>query len=65
MSYIRDDVYFCHECGQFHDLITDKVVNIPYSEMPAEFALEVMKIRHGVLKRHPKTKHKRGFGKQR
>jgi uncharacterized protein (UPF0371 family) len=61
--YYRDDIYLCLDCYNFHDIKTDKVVHVPYSEMPADLALELMKRRNGVLYRHPPTKRKKGFGK--
>ncbi len=45
MEYQRDDIYLCPGCGQFYDIDTDKLVEIPYWDMPASFALEVMSIR--------------------
>lgn len=45
MTYTRDDIYYCPGCGQFFDEATDQRVEVPYSEMPAEFALQVMNAR--------------------
>ena len=53
MNYIRDDIYICPGCGQFFDEKTDKLVEVAYSDMPAEFALEVMQIRQRKSKLWP------------
>lgn len=45
MQYMRDDIYFCEGCGEFYDIETDRLVEIPYWEIPAQFALTVMEIR--------------------
>jgi hypothetical protein len=45
VTYLRDDIYYCSGCGEFFDDLTNKLVDVPYSEMPADFALEVMKVR--------------------
>ncbi len=50
MEYIRDDIYFCEGCGQFFDIETDKLVEVPYWEMPAQWALTVMEIRKRKIK---------------
>lgn len=71
MSYIRNDIYYCRGCGQFFDDLTDKLVEVSYTEMPAEFALEVMKDRQKASKVcHSQKRAKRrsrpqnrGFGK--
>lgn len=71
MSYIRDDIYYCSGCGQFFDNKTDRQVEVSYTEMPADFALEVMKDRQNVSKAcHTQKRAKkrsrpqnRGFGK--
>lgn len=55
-KYQRDDIYLCEECWQFHNLKTDKVVDVPYTEMPADLAVFLMMKRSGVLKRHPPRK---------
>lgn len=68
-NYIRNDIYYCSDCGQFYKELTDQQVEVPYSEMPAEFALKVMNHRkrpsnrcHGI-KRKPKPKQQgKGFG---
>lgn len=64
MEYIRDDIYLCLDCYNFHDAKTHEIVDVPYSEMPADLAIELMKRRNGVLYRHPRMKRKNGFGKQ-
>lgn len=62
-KYQRDDIYLCLDCYNFHDCKTGKIVDVPYSEMPAKLAIELMKRRNGVLYRHPKMKRKKGFDK--
>ena len=44
----REDVVFCACCGRFLDAETSLPVEIPYEEMPASFALQVMIIRKGI-----------------
>lgn len=68
-TYIRDDIYYCPGCGQFFDEITDKLVDVPYSEMPADFALQVMDDRqkaskgcHRQKRKRPKKDQGKGFG---
>jgi hypothetical protein len=38
------DIYYCSECGQFFDELA-RVIDIPYTEMPAKFAIQVMEDR--------------------
>ena len=45
ITYLRDDIYYCPGCGEFFDEVTDKLVDVPYTEIPADFALEVMATR--------------------
>ena len=62
--YQRKDIYFCLSCGHFHDSITDKQVNIPYTDMPADFALAVMYHRqwvHDIKRKRRKTGKGKGF----
>lgn len=56
MNYIRHDIYICPDCGFFFDDRTNKLVDVPYSDMPAEFALEVMQIRQRKSKCGHKSK---------
>jgi hypothetical protein len=51
-------IYFCDCCNQFYNELTGEKVHVPYSEMPADFAMMVMLNRHGVLKQHPNTQRK-------
>lgn len=68
MSYLRDDIYICPECGQFFDCLSDVLVEVPYSEMPADFAIEVMSIRkkpsacRHKVRRSKKSKPGKGKG---
>lgn len=39
--YRSVDVFYCSECGQFFDDL-GRVVQIPYTDMPADFAIKVM-----------------------
>ena len=61
-DYLRDDVYFCPGCGQFHKYHGDEVVNISYRDMPGKFAIEVMITRNGVT--GEKSKQKQKFNKK-
>jgi hypothetical protein len=66
VQYFRNDIYLCCCCLEFKDNETNEIVDVPYSEMPAELALELMTRRSGVLYRHPKMKQKKqhkGFRK--
>lgn len=47
-NYQRNDIEFCCCCGKFYSLVTGRVVDVPYTEMPAEVALYVMGIRMGM-----------------
>ena len=49
-TYTRDDVYYCPSCGEFYDIKTEQLVKIPYTEMPADFALEVMSARQAPFR---------------
>lgn len=66
-------VEFCPCCGYFFDTRNGEYLDISYESMPAEFAIQVMVFRQGVLKRHPPTqtnhqrnkkKKKKGFGEE-
>ena len=59
MTYFRDDIYICPDCGYFFDEQTNKMVDVPYSEMPAEVALEVMQVRQGKSRCGHKPKSRR------
>lgn len=60
ITYLRDDIYYCPGCGEFFDELTDKLVEVPYTEMPADFALEVMSVRQRPFRScHAKRRVKR------
>jgi hypothetical protein len=40
--YQRDDIYLCYCCYQFFKMRTHERVDVPYHEMPAELAMELM-----------------------
>lgn len=42
MEINRIDIYYCSNCGYFFDRETDKLFDVSYTEIPAEFALKVM-----------------------
>lgn len=51
-----DQTFLCYCCYRFYDPAIEDYVEIPYNEMPAHLAIELMSKRNGVLLRHPKTK---------
>lgn len=68
MSYIRNDIYYCPGCGEFFDDQTDKLVQIPYSDIPADFAVRVMSDRqkqfktcHAQRRAKKRSRPKNGF----
>jgi hypothetical protein len=42
MESNRTDIYYCPNCGYFFDRETGNLFDIAYTEMPAEFAIQVM-----------------------
>lgn len=46
---------YCQGCNLFVDDKTNTHFDVPYHSMPAEMALQIMTLRHGLLKRHPPT----------
>lgn len=44
-EYTCDDIYYCSCCGEFYNRYTHLRVEVPYEEMPADFALKVMEDR--------------------
>lgn len=40
--YMRDDIYLCFCCYQFFKMKTHEKVDVPYYQMPAELAMELM-----------------------
>lgn len=67
--YLRSDIYYCPGCGQFFSEVTDQLVEVPLHEMPADFALQVMKDRQKSFSCHAprstkrRPKPKRGFSR--
>lgn len=58
--YVRDDIYFCPDCRQFHDVETNETVDIP--DMVYYFDPDTGK-RYKIKKPKRKAqKVKRGFG---
>ena len=43
--YSRDDIYYCPCCGLFYDIKTHSEVQVPFEELPIEFAIQVMRDR--------------------
>lgn len=63
--YERNDIYYCSCCGLFYDSLTHQTVNVPYTEMPAEMALQVMYDRGLISQmraRRKRTGKGKGFG---
>lgn len=58
-QYVRDDIYLCADCGKFHSLADDSVVDVPYSEMPAQVAINVMSYRQELATKSLKKRKKR------
>jgi hypothetical protein len=57
--YRRNDVYLCYCCYQFFDDRTHAKVDVPYHEMPAELAMQLMiKRAEFTQKKGRKKKHK-------
>lgn len=50
METNRTDVYYCPSCGYFFDKITDNIFHIAYTEMSAQFALQVMNDRQNRVR---------------
>ncbi len=49
--------YYCSYCGLFYSRITHFLMEVPYTEIPAEFALKVMEDRQKTFKPcYPKYK---------
>lgn len=66
--YSRDDIYYCPCCGLFYDIKTHSEVQVPFEELPIEFAIQVMTDRQkaGQGKHKSRRKPKRstkGFGR--
>jgi hypothetical protein len=56
--YERDDIYLCCCCHQFFNMKTHEKVNVSYTEMPAELAMELMISRAGLSNKKVKKKHR-------
>jgi hypothetical protein len=46
--YSNIDIYYCNGCGQFFNEL-GRVIEIPYTEMPARFAIQVMDDRQKLV----------------
>jgi hypothetical protein len=55
--YIRDDIYLCNCCYQFFNVNTRQRVDVPYTEMPAELAMQLMINRATLANKKAKKKH--------
>jgi hypothetical protein len=57
MRYRINKAYYCSDCGLFYSRSSHLLVEVPYTEMPAEFALKVMEDRQKTFKPcYPKYK---------
>lgn len=68
-KFLRDDIYYCGCCGKFFSDVTDEEVKVPFEEMPAALAIQVMTDRQNSEKDDYKTQRTtrrspRGFGKR-
>ncbi len=61
---VRNDIEFCSCCGNFYSLVTGRVVDVPYTEMPAEVAIYVMGVRMGMTDEKGNYKSFRRNGKK-
>ena len=59
-NYVRDDVYYCECCGKFYNRKTHLTVDIPLTDLPADFAIEVMVDRQNSIAGRRK-RHKRRY----
>ncbi len=69
-KFLRDDIYYCGCCGKFFSDVTDEEVKVPFEEMPAALAIQVMSDRQNAEKddyRDQRTTRRspRGFGTKR
>lgn len=59
MESNRNDIYYCENCGYFFDVATEDLFEISYTEMPADFALQVMNDRQAKTRTcHMKARRK-------
>lgn len=58
METNRSDLWYCSGCGYFFDTAEDKIFDIAYTEMSADFALKVMSDRQNRI-RACHMKHRR------
>ncbi len=57
--YSSIKIYYCNECGQFFNEL-GRVIDIPYTEMPASFAIQVMDDRQkSVAWCHPRWRKRK------
>lgn len=45
MNHLPNSVCLCLGCGYFFDILTGKIADVKYSDIDADLALEVMRIR--------------------
>lgn len=50
METNRADIYYCSGCGYFFDTKKNKIFDITYTEMSADFALQVMSDRQKKIR---------------
>jgi hypothetical protein len=50
METNRAELYYCPGCGYFFDTKENKILDIAYTEMSADFALQVMSDRQKKLR---------------
>jgi len=70
MQQVKDyndaDIYYCECCGEFYERQTHLTVNVPLTELSADFAIEVMTARQksykGRQKKRTAPKSRKGFG---
>lgn len=61
MTYMRDDIYYCPDCGQFFDEQTQKLIEVLYTEMPTDFAGRVMQDRKNPSNKcHSQQRRRKG-----
>lgn len=58
-KFQRDDIYFCECCLAFYDRKTHLLVDVPYSEMPADLAITLLTARLGTKYAKPHKKRRK------